>query len=257
MRHLGFTVLILSLASNALAAPVGEPVAEGELPAAASGGAARLPASTMPMGVWAIQAAAGSEISGKRSLSATQSDLTLRLDIRLGLTERLQLTQLGLAYRFGEPGDVELVTDLESDGFATNARGAFFPFEFGTAARFYFSPSSSLLLGARASSVLGSENLVNWTWSAHGGWIVRVGERLTLTAGVGLVDDWDVSETPYFWRSTGARLALGSVMTIATRPLPLVSVEVLDGFFLDGYSMAKLDFNSTEITVMGGCTIQL
>lgn len=242
-RSLLLVFFVLSYAGGAFAAaPEVEAHAAGER-LSASENTAEPVGSTLPSGSWAVQLALGKSFGEPLHEVGPFEWIG---NLRVGLSDRVQLSVLspGIAWRLGDPGTVELILDARirfgARGYGVEA----IPWP-GASVRLYAGSSSSLLLGAQAGIVLTHDDRLRvWMWSSQAGWIQRLGSRLTLSAGVAANVEREVTLFAAGGgpRSTtaGVGTAFGSVLFLASTPVPLISFSVSDAFSLDGYGSVLL-----------------
>ncbi|HEY0840016.1 MAG TPA: caspase family protein, partial [Vulgatibacter sp.] len=242
------------------------PIAKGAL---ASKGLLPPEASTLPGGDWALQLAMGRVITGEKYTGAADAELGGFFDVRVGLTDRLQLslTAIELSWRLGDPGAAEFLLRAGTGGWGLMGGGIFLFPTFGAQARFWESPRSSFVFGATAQSIFSRsdvpQNLDEWNGAIQAGWVLQVGERVTLSAGVAAVQDWNYAarraRVASRWESGSPQVELGSVLMLGSSRLPIAAVELFDGLFLDGYVSVRIDPTSGGVheSFLGGVTWRL
>ena len=227
-------------------------------------------ASSLPGGDWALQFAMGRVITGARYTGSADAELGGFFDARVGLTDRLQLSLLALEldWRLGTPGDTELVLLAGTSGWGLRGGGLeIFP-TFGAHARLWAGPRSSFVLGAIAMSVVSRSNAPQsfdeWRGEAQAGWMLRVGDRVTLSIGAAVAQPWN-DPLPRLggdggrWTPRGVELEFGSVLSLGSARIPIAAVELFDGVFVDGFATVRIDprTGGVEETFDGGATWRL
>jgi len=244
-------------------------VREQDLPPSATGGlaskGASFEASSLPGGDWALQLAMGRGIKGERYTGSADAELEGFFDARVGLTDRLQLSLMALEldWRLGDPGALETILRAGTSGFAWSGGPIVFP-TIGAQVRLYAGRRSSFVVGASGTSVLsGAQSFDAWLGAAQAGWILQAGERVTLSLGAAVDQPWNhgggerIDGAP--WKALGAEIELGSVLLLGTARVPIASVELFDGLFVDGYANVKIDPRSGGVheSFLGGVTWRL
>ncbi len=243
-------------------------VSEGELArvgggALASKGAAHVEASTLAAGAWALQAAMGRVISGARYTGAADAELGGFVDLRVGVSDRVQLSPLylGVAWRLGSPGHVELILHTESEWGAERRDVFAFPAA-GALTRLYLGADHSVVAGGSLRTALAlsepSQGFERWLGSIQAGWILRFGEKVSLAAGASVGDRWDEDErrTTGRFRPGTTVVELGSALRLGTARMPVVSVELFDGVAAEGHALVSLDLEQGSVheSFLGGLT---
>lgn len=216
--------------------------------------------SVLPPGNWALQLAIGRSFGEPLHEVAPFEWIG---NLRVGLSDDVQLSLLspGIAWRLGKPGAVEVVLDAR---LRSGARGwglEAIPWV-GSSLRLYTGPSSSFLVGAQAGIVYTQNDLLRvWMWSSQAGWIVQMGRKMTLAVGVAANFEREIRLYALGGgpRTTvpGVGIAFGSVLHLASAPLPLLSVRLSDAVSVDGYGSLLLHpDDKVEGMALAGATLR-
>ena len=226
--------------------------------------------TTLAAGAWELRAAVG-RVYDETSLLFTEAreargHTGFDFALTVGLTDRLSLSldEPGVAYRFGEAGDRELLVHASVPfGFGSSSVeggfGRLLPAASANA-RLYFGPRQSLLAGAAVQTALswarGDDALFEaWRVEAQAGYLLTLGEVVTLafgaSAGQRFANGWLITGT-----RRGLSLEFGSALQLGTRPLPIAQVHVLEWLSLDGYATVGWDLPAGTLheQYLGGFT---
>jgi hypothetical protein len=235
--------------------------------------------TTAPAGsVWA-QLSAGisrSDSPAGPDVSFTHSSFVLHGSLEWGITDRLQLNLLapGVAYRFGEPGDLEAVPHLFMAGFSLLGKstgGTTFHYLLGAdlVARKWVSFEGSLNAQITAFSwgVIGSplesygydlgeppkHGPNRWRVGGSLGWSQTFAGALTVNLGIAASDAFAFGATRGYV-DPEARLSFGSVQSVGGRPLSLLELHLSQTFSLELHAWTSVGAStgSVESTVLAG-----
>ena len=228
-------------------------------------------ATSVPRGRVELGFAAGLAHSSidQPGIHVGSGNLGLGLDATWGITDRLEWPILtpALAYRFGEPGGMELVLagGLASWSFGGPSSGdtsfSYAP-EFAAEGRVWLGPRGSLNFGLSGTSFgeLGSQHQRPTTWQAKltMGFTWTLADAVTLNVGLSyrqrvLQEGQLVGASP---ADRDGAIGLGSVQDFGWRRLPLVQVHVTPRLSLDGYAGYEWSLSSGAFsdTYLGGLT---
>jgi len=241
------------------------PLESGAL--ASKGAAPAAEPSSLPGGDWALQVATGRMISGERYTGSAEAELGGFWDARVGLTDRLQLSlaMLQLDWRLGSPDGTEVLMLAGTNGWGLVDGGlVIFP-TFGAHVRLWAGPRGSVVIGASAMSVFSHSDspqaFDEWRGEAQAGWMLRVGDRVTLSIGAVVDQPWTDPRRSQGggggrWTPRGAEVELGSVLRLGAARVPIAAVELFDGVFVDGYAAVRIDprTGGMEESFLGGVT---
>jgi Caspase domain len=229
------------------------------LPLPTKGGPPRLEHGTLPALRWGLQLYAG--ILHGESTAATNSglndqhfsnSLALLAAIDFGITDRLQLGLLNLAYRAGEPGDREWIFFLGAPQLEFGSSGAGVVLNPQISLRQWLSPSSSLYFSAAVQTGVRTGNLAPvLPYTSIG--FARAFDDLIVNLGMS-VDQWFALGHAGSGVNPPAFLTLGSVQTEAGRALPLVRYCLNQRWSLDldFALMFNLQSGALGTVAMGG-----
>ncbi|WP_394846877.1 caspase family protein [Pendulispora brunnea] len=167
-----------------------------------------------------------------------------------GITDRLSWTipLPAIAYRFGEPGKVEVIPRIGLTGFDYADAWVTTP-DAGVTVRIWTHYDQSIILGVTARSRMrlhsktsGGPGQAPTTWGtlATAGYSWTIRNSVTLNAAVGVVDDIRFSDDePYYGKSSmmtpGPELVIGSLQSFGYRPLPLLQAHFTPHLSIDAY----------------------
>lgn len=219
------------------------------------------PASTLSRGSIALQLAMGRVISSPTYLGTAEADLGGLVDLRIGLSDRVELSPLmmGATVRLGNPTGVEWLLSTLSPWAVFGSTGSgsqmFARPEVKGQLHWHLDSQFSLLLGVYGRSVVGPEQfLEEWTGGGGGAVILRIGEKVRLAAGVDLGTTWAIEGSRWV-RAPRPALELGSSTRLGAAQLPLASVDVLENVSLDGYATVRFGSDTTvHESFLGGFT---
>jgi hypothetical protein len=225
--------------------------------------------STVPDGMWDIEFALGvahqttSGVSvGQASSDDEEPRVVAMFNAAYGITDRWQwlVPTLAFAYRGGEHGGFEWIPagGVVAWGFGYGAgTGYVLSALFGARVdlRYWFSPRSSVELGAGVGSILmyqSGGDLIGERYSAPDTWrgglslstTHTLADAVTLSVGAAVSQNLlSDGALPSSSDEAAANLTFGSVARVGYRSIPLVRVHVSDVFSLDahvgvGYSFA-------------------
>jgi len=202
--------------------------------------------------------------------------ITLRVGLSWGLTDRLQLGLLNLAYRLGSHGSVEVVPylrlldasdlydgeGLDNIGYEPAIDQRFAP-SAGATLRGWLRRQWAINIGVEASMGVGLATrygfrafLYGWRAGASAGFTRIFLSRLVVNVGVGYgYTDLRVPSRPPVARH---ELVLGSAQSVGPRALPLMGVEVADWLTLETHLTVKLrpsEPGTNEMRLLAGAAI--
>lgn len=244
--------------------------------------------STVPGGMWEIQAALGVDHTtfSQSGLSSSEGEATLVMPLRVavGLTDRLQwiLPTFAVAYRGGEHGGVEWIPwgGLMSWSLGyTPIEGTIVDGRLGLGfdLRTWLSPRSSLDFGIGLSTPFSSfrraacedrdcegepgvqppfQLVRNRMGVGYSG---TIADTVTLGIGAGLAHNVLYARgAPEGAAEHDVEVSIGSVLMRGMRPLPLARVHLGDVFSIDGYASVGYRFGQqtrTESYMIGATWI--
>jgi hypothetical protein len=212
-------------------------------------------------------------------LSFTHSSFVLHGSLEWGITDRLQLNLLapGVAYRFGEPGDLEAVPHLFMAGFSLMGGSTgettrlTFHYLLGAdlVARKWVSFEGSLnaQITAFSSGVIGSplesfgydlgeprkHGPNHWRVGGSLGWSQTFAGSLTVNLGIAASDAFAFGAMRGY-ADPEARLSFGSVQSVGGRPLSLLELHLSRALSLELHAWTSVGAStgSVESTVLAG-----
>ncbi len=213
-------------------------------------------------GEWEFQAAVGISTSAPTlgsvsNASDSDYDLVTPMGLRVGLSERLQLSVLSpmISYHGGTSGEAEWIPwgGLTHWGLGySSVEGLIYQGGLGAGigVRQWLSPNTALNFTARLSSAFGGSTktacegcgsrkfneLDSWRGRVSAGITQRFGKRVTFNLGIGasqaLIADASIASRAERERA----LFIGSVQDIGLRRLPLGQVWLNERWAVDGYA---------------------
>ena len=230
--------------------------------------------TTLPRNWWEIRLAFGSSTGPGRTWGASLYDASAMPNAPLarewsgdgaftyGITDRLTwaLPLPAFAYRFGEPGGIELVPRFGLTSFGhSDGAGWLGSLGLGAAARVPTTDQQSLLIVTSASSDFATRSRINYqptgaptVWRLQAGLAYTWTLRDTVTLGLGA----HVAGPLRLGRAAAPSdpqmskmLIFGSLDDIGFRHVPLISVHLSERFSLDGYASWAVDLGASAVHV--------
>jgi hypothetical protein len=232
----------------------------------------RSEATTLPRKYFEIRLALGASVGPSTAYGSSLYDPGATADrplersfaatgaVTYGLTDRLQwaMPLPAFAYRFGDPGGVEIVprAGLTSLGYSP-VEGLIGSFDAGVGVRVWTAPRQSFIaslagtsrFSARTSDTqLPSRPPSAWSVTPIMGYTLTLGNVVSFHPGLGAsfpigFEGVEPSRT----EQTSASLLLGAVLSLGYRQLPLVQVHLSQGFALDAHATWSIDLRTGDV----------
>lgn len=257
-------------------------LAEGALEATGSalalkGGDPALPlptseATTLPRKTFEIRVALGASVGSQAAYGSSLYDPGSQQDrpltrsfagtgsVTYALTDRLQwaLPLPAFAYRFGDPGGVEIIPrlGLTSLGYSP-VEGLIGTLDASVGARVWTGPRQSFIASLGAASRFSARTSdaqpasrppSAWSVTSTLGYTWTLGNVVSLHPGIGAsfpMGSEDVASRPA--QQGSSSLLLGAVLALGYRPLPLVQVHLSPRFALDAYATWSIDLRTGDV----------
>jgi hypothetical protein len=163
------------------------------------------------------------------------------------------------AYRFGDPGSLEIVPrlGLTSIGYSSVER-VIGTVDAGVAVRAWTNSAQSVLAAAYGASrfagrpAVGSGAPTTWDVITSLGYLWTIRNTVSLHLGAGIEGEFGNSARA----NRTATIVVGSVQSIGYRSLPLVAVHLSERFSLDAYASWAINVRTGDVRdrYLGGIT---
>jgi hypothetical protein len=267
-RTTTFAEAELELAGSHRLAAKGEDDELEEARAAAPSDAATVPARWFELRVAAGVAMGAARSWGSPAYDGNASSTTDLLErsfatvfaFNYGITDRLTWTipLPALAYRFGEPGSLEVIPRLGLAGFGFSSIEGFIAMpDFGVAARIWTRENQSIIAAISASSrfnlAMSNDPVPTraptaWGLLGTAGYTWTIRRAVSVHLGAGIAGDVGfVESVPHTIVAASPTVIFGSVLSLGYRPLPLLQVHLSPTFSLDAYAAWSVDVRSGSV----------
>jgi hypothetical protein len=176
------------------------------------------------------------------------------------ITDRLtwQIPLPAVAYRFGEPGSVEVIPRLGLSGLGfSSLTGLIAMPDAGVTVRAWTRDNQSVIAGVSATSRFSlrtssrhapSPPPTTWALVGTAGYAWTIRRSVSIHLGAGITRDVHLGEpVSYVLVAASPTLLIGSVLSIGYQPLPLVQVHLSPAFSLDAYASWGINLRNGSV----------